>query len=63
MDADWAFCMDTRKYIMGFYVFLGQSLIFCKSKKQHTISRSSVESENRAMAVATCEVVLLMALI
>ena len=44
-------------------MFLGNSPISWKTKKQHTVSRSSVEAEYRSMATTTCELKWLKALL
>nr|GEY39142.1 ribonuclease H-like domain-containing protein [Tanacetum cinerariifolium] len=48
-------CPTTRRSTSGYYVFLGNNLLSCSSKRQLTLSRSSAEAEYRSVAKVVAE--------
>ena len=56
-DADQAGTQEDRRSTSGYCVFVGGNLVLWKSKKQNVVSRSSAQSEYRAMTQSVCEIV------
>ncbi|GKF30873.1 ribonuclease H-like domain-containing protein, partial [Tanacetum coccineum] len=54
-NADWAGCPSTCMPTSGYCVFLGDNLLSWAAKRQHTLSRSSVDAEYRGVANVVAE--------
>ncbi|KAL0427364.1 UNVERIFIED_CONTAM: Retrovirus-related Pol polyprotein from transposon TNT 1-94 [Sesamum latifolium] len=54
-DADWVGCPDSRRSLPGYCVYLGQSLISWKSKKQSTVAQSTAEANYCSFGTTVCE--------
>ena len=58
-DADWEGCVDDRKSTSGGALFLGESLVAWKRKKQTSISLSTIKAEYIAAAECCTQVELM----
>ncbi|XP_070057624.1 uncharacterized mitochondrial protein AtMg00810-like [Nicotiana tomentosiformis] len=62
-DSDWAACVDTRRFVTGFCIVLGESLIGWKSKKQPVVSLCSADAEYRSISKVVAELTWLVRLL
>ncbi|KAJ0727195.1 putative RNA-directed DNA polymerase [Helianthus annuus] len=62
-DSDWAGCPVDRRSTGGFAIYLGSNLVSWIARKQRTVSRSSTESEYKALADTVAELIWLKALL
>ena len=62
-DTDWASCPNDRRSTSGYCVYLGSSLVSWSSSQQRVVSRSNAESEYRAPASLTVEIVWIQGLL
>ena len=62
-DSDWAGCPVDRRSTGGFAIYLGSNLVSWAARKQRTVSRSSTESEYKAIADTVAELIWLRSLL
>lgn len=55
-DADWVDCLDSRSFTTGWCIFLGETLISWKCKKQNCVSKCFTKDEYRTMSVSCSEI-------
>lgn len=55
-DSNWGCCLDFRKSLSGYCIFLGGCLISRKTKKQATVAKSTAKVEYRTVTTTVAEV-------
>ncbi|KAI5408280.1 hypothetical protein KIW84_054199 [Lathyrus oleraceus] len=55
LDSDLATCLEMHKSIIDFCIYLSDSLIFWKSKKQPIVAHNSTEAKYKSITSTICE--------
>jgi hypothetical protein len=55
-DIDWASSVDNKKSIGGYLVYLSNTFVSWKFRKQRTVVRSSTEAKYKALADDTAKI-------
>ena len=61
-NADYANCLDDRRSVTGYVIYLGGNLIAWSARKKKFVARSSAESEYRSLASVATKVMWLQSL-
>jgi len=56
VDANWGSCTESRRSTTDFCIFLGNSLVSWKAKRQKIVNRSSAEAEYRSLASVSSKI-------
>jgi hypothetical protein len=62
-DSDWATCVDTRKSVTGWVVFMAGAPVAWQSKLQAIVTSSSMEAEYLALYAVVCEIIWILQLL
>ena len=62
-NVDWGSDPDDRRSVSGHYVFFGNNIVSWHSRKQQTISHSSIEAEYRSLVELVVEVTWIQSLL
>jgi hypothetical protein len=62
-DTNWTGCPDDRRSTISYEIYLGSNIVSWSSKKQATVSRSSMEAEYQSLAMTTSELLWLTSLL
>lgn len=62
-DADWAGCLDGKKYTCEYCIFFGNNLVCWSSKKHLIITHSSTKAEYKVLAHGICELLWIQSLL